>query len=157
MSIKDFETSINASNGYVNSITKGIGSEKLKRIIEIYPNLDLRWLFKGDKPVNLLEDIEYNLENDIKKEDYTNNPKYLLSKIKDLEKNISLRDHEISIRDSEVAMLKIMLEEMKELKEESSRSRELIKNLYQDRIEGLTKRISVLMRTVEILEKSVVN
>lgn len=42
MSIKDFETSINASNGYVNSITKGIGSEKLKRIIEIYPNLDLR-------------------------------------------------------------------------------------------------------------------
>lgn len=114
-------------------------------------------MFKGDKPVNLLEDIEYNLENDIKKEDYTNNPKYLLSKIKDLEKNISLRDHEISIRDSEVAMLKIMLEEMKELKEESSRSRELIKNLYQDRIEGLTKRINVLMRTVEILEKSVVN
>ncbi|SOD20232.1 S24 family peptidase [Pedobacter xixiisoli] len=45
--INAFEKSINASNGYVNSITKSIGIDKLERIIEIYPNLDLEWLLTG--------------------------------------------------------------------------------------------------------------
>ena len=45
---KAFETSIAASNGYVNSITKSIGLDKLEKIIEIYPNLNLTWLLTGD-------------------------------------------------------------------------------------------------------------
>ena len=47
MTIKDFEISINASNGYVNSISKGIGEDKLSLIIEKYPNLNIGWLLTG--------------------------------------------------------------------------------------------------------------
>lgn len=48
ISITKFETSINASNGYVNSISKGIGKDKLEKIIEVYPNLDVVWLLTGE-------------------------------------------------------------------------------------------------------------
>lgn len=45
--ITDFEKSINASNGYVNSISKGIGEEKRFLILEKYPNLSIEWLLTG--------------------------------------------------------------------------------------------------------------
>lgn len=44
MTITEFEVSINASNGYVNSISKGIGLDKMQTIIEKYPNLNTDWL-----------------------------------------------------------------------------------------------------------------
>lgn len=47
MTIKDFEGSIKVSNGYVNSISKGIGEDKLSLIIEKYPNLSIEWLLTG--------------------------------------------------------------------------------------------------------------
>lgn len=47
ISIIDFEKSINVSNGYVNSISKGIGNDKTALIIENYPNLNLDWLLTG--------------------------------------------------------------------------------------------------------------
>lgn len=45
LTISEFENSIQASNGYVNSISKSIGLDKLTKILEIYPNLSLDWLF----------------------------------------------------------------------------------------------------------------
>lgn len=48
MSIIDFERSINVANGYVNSISKGIGADKTTAIIEKYPNLNLEWLLTGN-------------------------------------------------------------------------------------------------------------
>ena len=45
ITIVEFEKSINASNGYVNSIHKSIGLDKLHNIIEKYPNLNIEWLF----------------------------------------------------------------------------------------------------------------
>lgn len=47
ISIITFEKSINASNGYVNSISKSIGIDKLDTIIENYPNLNIEWLLTG--------------------------------------------------------------------------------------------------------------
>lgn len=47
LTIRDFEISINASNGYVNSISKGIGADKLEMILEKYPNLNTEWLLTG--------------------------------------------------------------------------------------------------------------
>src|SRR5690554_4731439 len=58
MSVVDFEASIGASNGYVNSISKSVGLEKLKYIIEVYPNLDLKWLFTGEGSMEVEE--KYN-------------------------------------------------------------------------------------------------
>ncbi len=46
-SISSFEKTINASNGYVNSISKGIGSDKLELILEKFPQLNLEWLLTG--------------------------------------------------------------------------------------------------------------
>lgn len=47
-SVKAFEESINASNGYLNSIQKSIGLDKLEAILEKYPNLNLEWLLTGN-------------------------------------------------------------------------------------------------------------
>lgn len=47
INVTDFEDSIGASNGYVNSISKSVGLEKLKLMIENYPNMNLKWLFTG--------------------------------------------------------------------------------------------------------------
>lgn len=47
LTVTAFEGSINASNGYVNSISKSIGIDKLELIVEKYPNLNLEWLLTG--------------------------------------------------------------------------------------------------------------
>ena len=47
MKIIDFEKSLGVGNGYVNSIKKGIGSDKIDLIIELYSNLNIDWLITG--------------------------------------------------------------------------------------------------------------
>lgn len=44
----EFERSIGASNGYINSIRKSIGIDKLEQIEQNYPNLNTQWLLKGE-------------------------------------------------------------------------------------------------------------
>lgn len=48
ISVATFEKSICVSNGYVNSISKGIGQDKQMAILEKYPNLSLEWLLTGN-------------------------------------------------------------------------------------------------------------
>ncbi|MBI9064822.1 MAG: hypothetical protein JEZ14_22745 [Marinilabiliaceae bacterium] len=48
LSVSAFEKSIGASNGYVNSIAKSIGIDKLEKIIEIYSNMNIEWLLTGN-------------------------------------------------------------------------------------------------------------
>ena len=48
MTNRAFEESIEVSNGYINSISKSIGLDKLETIIEKYPNLNVEWLFTGN-------------------------------------------------------------------------------------------------------------
>lgn len=43
-----FEKSIGASNGFVNNISKGIGAEKLQRILNEFPELNSAWLLYGE-------------------------------------------------------------------------------------------------------------
>ena len=47
ITVKAFENSIHASNGYVNSISKSIGLDKIEKIVEKYPNINLNWLLTG--------------------------------------------------------------------------------------------------------------
>ncbi len=42
-----FERAVGLSNGYVNNISKGIGAEKLQKIIGTYPELSQGWLLTG--------------------------------------------------------------------------------------------------------------
>ncbi len=75
ISNKDFEIAINASNGYVNSISKSIGLDKMELILEKFPNLNLEWLLLGKgnmtKPqdTNIVKEptMTYGLEEDLKR------------------------------------------------------------------------------------------
>lgn len=48
MTVRDFERSIALSNGYVSSIRKSIGHDKLESITEKYPDLNRDWLLFGE-------------------------------------------------------------------------------------------------------------
>ncbi len=67
LTVSAFESSIIVSNGYVNSISKSLGVDKLELIIEKYPNLNITWLLSGkgemllDKPDK--KAITHQLEN----------------------------------------------------------------------------------------------
>lgn len=47
IAISTFEKSISVSNGYVNSISKSIGLDKLELIIENYSIMNMEWLLTG--------------------------------------------------------------------------------------------------------------
>ena len=66
LTISGFEKDINVSNGWGNSISKGIGGEVLLSILEKSPKLNIDWLLTGkgsmlkedtSKPVNTPEDM----------------------------------------------------------------------------------------------------
>lgn len=44
----EFERTIGASNGYINSIRKSIGIDKLEQIEQKFPDLNTQWLLKGE-------------------------------------------------------------------------------------------------------------
>lgn len=47
LTVSAFEKSLNASNGYVNSISKSIGLDKITLILEKYSDLNIEWLLSG--------------------------------------------------------------------------------------------------------------
>lgn len=96
ISIREFERSIFVSNGYVKSISKGIGVDILRRIIDTYPELNTEWLLYGEgemlnDPAELQEqtapfrsyttgrpyyNVDFTLGFDIMANDQTANPEY---------------------------------------------------------------------------------
>lgn len=71
ITIKAFEESINASNGYINNVTRSISLEKIDLIVEKYPILNIEWLLtgKGDmlKPLSALSEPELQYVNEDEK------------------------------------------------------------------------------------------
>ena len=47
ISVSEFEKTLNVANGYVNSISKSVGIDKINSILEKYPNLSVEWLLTG--------------------------------------------------------------------------------------------------------------
>lgn len=47
ISVSSFEKNIGVANGYVNSISKNIGVDKIKIILEKYPNINIEWIQTG--------------------------------------------------------------------------------------------------------------
>lgn len=43
-----FEKSLGLSNGYINSMRKGLGYDKLEQISNLYTNLNMGWLLTGE-------------------------------------------------------------------------------------------------------------
>ncbi len=45
--VSSFEKAIDVANGYVNSISKSIGVDKIELIVEKFPKLNIEWLLAG--------------------------------------------------------------------------------------------------------------
>lgn len=64
----EFERNIGVANGYINSISKGIGAEKIAIIIEKFPNLNTEWLLTGKgemyRTYPKVEETNVNLNED---------------------------------------------------------------------------------------------
>ena len=48
MTNSSFEKSLSLSNGYINSMRKGLGYDKLEQISIVYPELNMGWLLTGE-------------------------------------------------------------------------------------------------------------
>ena len=48
ISMKTFEEQCNLSTGYVTSMRKGYGSEKLSNVLKAFPELNREWLLYGE-------------------------------------------------------------------------------------------------------------
>lgn len=60
----EFERTIGASNGYVTSISKGIGAKFSREISKRYPDLNLDWLLSGEGDMLLRSDGISGIEID---------------------------------------------------------------------------------------------
>ena len=94
--ISSFEKDINVSNGYVNSISKGIGGEILLSILEKSPNLNINWLLTGEG------EMLKNAPEPAPQESHAGADRYtalLEDKIALLEKNNASLEYTISIQE----------------------------------------------------------
>lgn len=60
-----FEKSIDVSNGYVNSMRKGVGVEVLEKIKSTYPELNTNWLITGEGAMLKTDMNEANAISDV--------------------------------------------------------------------------------------------
>lgn len=91
--ISTFEKSISVTNGYVNSISKNMGIDKIELIIEKYPNLNIEWLLSGKGSM---------IKNSIKEENPPDNYKELAESRKE---TIDLLKGKVVTLEKEIAAL----------------------------------------------------
>lgn len=65
-----FEKSLNLSNGYINSMRKGLGYDKLEQISIAYPELNMGWLLTGEgemlrPPINETKISPINIDGEL--------------------------------------------------------------------------------------------
>ena len=73
LSQKKFEESVGFSNGYVNNIAKGIGAEKLQRILNVYPDLNQQWLLTGEGEMLTGSDVTPVRQSELEEYETTKN------------------------------------------------------------------------------------
>lgn len=109
ISITAFESSINVSNGYVNSISKSIGVDKINSILENNPNLNIEWLFTGKG--SMIKEPKNQLIKSVKVEDASENK--LIDRLENdvlyLKQEIEKKDLIIEKKDEEIKRLNNLL------------------------------------------------
>ena len=120
LSISSFEKSIGVSNGYVNSITKGIGGGKSLRISREYTNLNIDWLLTGEG--EMLEKGTIN--------DYTSieDEKNVVNESLINEKDTFLKDKIIVSLEQLVTSQKLHLESQKEIIGSKDKTIQILEN-----------------------------
>ena len=67
LSIRQFEIQSNMSNGYVSSMRKGLGLEKLENVLNAFPDLSRDWLLYGEGEMykqSILSSQSFQLKTD---------------------------------------------------------------------------------------------
>ena len=64
LSYSKFERMINAGNGFVNNLSKGLGAEKLSQISAVFPEIDTQWLITGEGNMIKAHIIQKNQSGD---------------------------------------------------------------------------------------------
>lgn len=59
MKMKEFEGACGLSTGYVTSMRKGLGSEKLNNVLKAFPDLNRDWLVYGEGSMLKSKDVRF--------------------------------------------------------------------------------------------------
>lgn len=97
--ISQFERMCGMSNGYINSIRKTLGIEKLDNVLNTFPDLNREWLLTGEGPIlqkKTLSKIEAAQLHNLKMQESSDNDK-LLEKIHELQEEIAALKNERSV------------------------------------------------------------
>ena len=109
LSITAFEDSINVANGYVNSISKSVGVDKIELILENYPKLNLEWLLTGQgEMLKSAPHTFWRSDEEIKK---AAPPEGVLVELEQLRKENALQTKIIAVLERENELLREKLEE----------------------------------------------
>ena len=140
LKISFFESEIGLSHGYVNSITKNIGNDKLERIVERFPELNIEWLLLGKG--SMLKSIAPGsaVVNEPETPYYTNTATNTVAKTDKLqEKIIALQEKLIEARDKFLEKDKKLFELQNDFIAsqkkilELTKENELLKNEYKNK------------------------
>lgn len=74
MSVRQFDISIGAANGYTLRMAKNnasVGSDVIERIVKEYPSLNLVWLITGKGPM-IIDDLASSIDGHINIENFIN-------------------------------------------------------------------------------------
>ena len=74
ISRSEFERRCSLSNGYVNNIREGMGSDKVENVLRAFPLLNRSWLINGDG--NMLLDSSNPVENELPHINYSKGVPY---------------------------------------------------------------------------------
>ena len=123
ITIAEFEKSISVSNGYVNSISRSIGIDKINLMLEKYPNLNIVWLLTGKGEMlksgettpssHINNDAIPPMEEAKPAPTQASNSELMLEKICQLSADNALLRHENEELKSENGVLKHEIEDLK--------------------------------------------
>ena len=141
LKMKEFEAMANLSTGYVTSMRKSFGEEKLKNVLTAFPELNRDWLLYGEG--SMLKEIHKDESNVTKKKERTIDrfSKYMKAK--------GLNDNKVTVEvDLSVGTLGKSRKENRDL---SAKNIEKILNYYQDlnKVWLLTGEGSMLKETAQ--------
>lgn len=118
--VTDFEKSINVANGYVNSISKSMGIDKINLILEKYPNLSIEWLLTGKGEMLKVTQESQEVPNVLE----SPNPKDEAPEYKEKYYNLLEENRELRLRIEKIDELtKALKKEIIELKQSTIKSK----------------------------------
>lgn len=123
LTVQKFESRCRLSNGYVNSIRKAPGADKLESMIREFPNLDREWLLygNGDMPVDIDIDLKLGGHSQMALRDINNigdaKTQVIIcqERIKFLEAQLKNKERELSEKDARIDELKISNERLEKM------------------------------------------